>query len=29
LRLITCGGVFDSATGHYLNNVIVYAHLVS
>lgn len=28
LRLITCGGVFDSATGHYLSNVIVYAHLV-
>ena len=28
LRLITCGGVFDPATGHYLSNVIVYAHLV-
>ncbi len=25
LRLITCGGVFDPATGHYLSNVIVYA----
>jgi hypothetical protein len=25
LRLITCGGPFDSATGHYLDNVIVYA----
>jgi sortase (surface protein transpeptidase) len=25
LRLITCGGAFDSATGHYLSNVIVYA----
>jgi sortase (surface protein transpeptidase) len=29
LRLITCGGVFDPATGHYLSNVIVYARLVS
>jgi sortase (surface protein transpeptidase) len=25
LRLITCGGTFDYATGHYLSNVIVYA----
>jgi len=29
LRLITCGGPFDKATGHYADNVIVYAHLVS
>jgi LPXTG-site transpeptidase (sortase) family protein len=29
LRLITCGGTFDAATGHYLYNIIVYAHLVS
>jgi LPXTG-site transpeptidase (sortase) family protein len=29
LRLITCGGPFDQATGHYLDNIIVYAHLVS
>jgi hypothetical protein len=29
LRLITCGGGFDSATGHYLDNVIVYATRVS
>jgi LPXTG-site transpeptidase (sortase) family protein len=29
LRLITCGGTFDEATGHYLYNIIVYAHLVS
>ncbi|WP_218006896.1 class F sortase [Microtetraspora fusca] len=29
LRLITCGGTFDQGSGHYLNNVIVYAHLVS
>ena len=28
LRLITCGGYFDQATGHYLDNIIVYAHLV-
>jgi len=28
LRLITCGGPFDQATGHYLDNIIVYAHLV-
>lgn len=28
LRLITCGGTFDSATGHYDANIIVYAHLV-
>jgi hypothetical protein len=27
-RLITCGGPFDQATGHYLDNIIVYAHLV-
>jgi hypothetical protein len=25
LRLITCGGVFDPATGSYLSNVVVYA----
>jgi sortase (surface protein transpeptidase) len=28
LRLITCGGDFDHATGHYRANVVVYAHLV-
>jgi LPXTG-site transpeptidase (sortase) family protein len=26
LRLITCGGPFDTASGHYLDNIIVYAH---
>jgi hypothetical protein len=26
---VTCGGPFDSATGHYLDNIIVYAHLVT
>jgi sortase (surface protein transpeptidase) len=25
LRLITCGGAFDYATGHYLSNIVVYA----
>jgi sortase (surface protein transpeptidase) len=25
LRLITCGGTFDQATGHYLSNIVVYA----
>jgi len=28
LRLITCGGDFDDATGHYVDNVVAYAHLV-
>ena len=25
LRLITCSGTFDSASGHYLDNTVVYA----
>ena len=25
LRLVTCGGAFDSATGHFYDNVIVFA----
>ena len=29
LRLITCGGSFDQATGHYADNIIVYAPLFS
>ena len=28
LRLITCGGDFDHATGHYLSSIVVYATLV-
>ena len=28
LRLVTCGGAFDRATGHYVDNVIAYASLV-
>jgi len=27
LRLITCGGPFDPTSGHYLDNIIVYASL--
>lgn len=27
LRLITCGGEFSTATRHYLDNIVVYAHL--
>jgi hypothetical protein len=27
LRLITCGGAFDDSTGHYLDNVVVFASL--
>jgi hypothetical protein len=29
LRLITCGGAFDYATGHYLSTTVVYASLIS
>jgi hypothetical protein len=29
LRLITCGGAYSSATGHYLDNIIAYATRVS
>ena len=29
LRLVTCGGSFDSSTGHYVDNVIVFAKLRS
>ncbi|HYB16620.1 MAG TPA: class F sortase [Streptosporangiaceae bacterium] len=29
LRLITCGGVFDYATGHYLSSTVVFAYLAS
>lgn len=28
LRLLTCGGPFDRAAGHYVDNVIVFASLV-
>jgi sortase (surface protein transpeptidase) len=26
LRLITCGGAFDYSTGHFIDNVVVFAH---
>jgi hypothetical protein len=29
LRLITCGGEFDFASGHYRDNIVVYATLVT
>ncbi|HEX4660218.1 MAG TPA: hypothetical protein VH307_22760, partial [Streptosporangiaceae bacterium] len=29
LRLITCGGAFDYATGHYLSSIVVFASLTS
>ena len=28
LRLVTCGGVFDHRTGHYEDNIVVYADMV-
>jgi len=27
LRLVTCGGPFDAASGQYADNIVVYAHL--
>ncbi len=29
LQLVTCGGTFDAATGHYLSNIVVYTSLVA
>jgi hypothetical protein len=29
LQLVTCGGVFDDETGHYLSNTVVYTSLVA
>jgi hypothetical protein len=29
LQLVTCGGAFDTQTGHYLSNVVVYTSLVA
>ena len=29
LQLVTCGGVFDTETGHYLSNIVVYSSLVA
>ena len=29
LRILTCGGPFDSVSGHYLRNIVVFASLVA
>lgn len=29
LRLVTCGGSFDSGTGHYRDNIVAFASLKS
>ena len=29
LQLVTCGGAFDSQTGHYLSNIVVYTSLAA
>ena len=29
LQLVTCAGAFDTQTGHYLSNIVVYTSLVS
>jgi len=29
LQLVTCGGAFDTRTGHYLSNVVAYTTLAS
>jgi hypothetical protein len=29
LQLVTCGGTFDTQTGHYLSNTVVYTSLVA
>src|SRR5207237_1267711 len=29
LRLITCGGAFNGATGHYVDNVVAFARLTA
>ena len=29
LQLVTCGGEFESQTGHYLSNIVVYSSLIS
>lgn len=28
LQLVTCGGVFDHATGHYESNIVVFSQLI-
>jgi len=29
LRILTCGGAFDDSTGHYLDNIVVFASLAT
>jgi hypothetical protein len=29
LRILTCGGAFDDSTGHYLDNIVVFATLMT
>lgn len=29
LRIVTCGGAFDDTTGHYLDNIVVFASLLA
>jgi hypothetical protein len=29
LRILTCGGAFDDSTGHYEDNIVVFASLAS
>jgi Sortase domain len=29
IRLVTCGGAFDQSTGHYVDNIVVFGHLVA
>ncbi|HUX04074.1 MAG TPA: hypothetical protein VMV53_04120, partial [Acidimicrobiales bacterium] len=29
MQLVTCGGTFDRATGHYESNIVAYTALVS
>jgi hypothetical protein len=28
IRLVTCGGRFNQATGHYVDNIVAYGHLI-
>lgn len=29
IRLVTCGGAFDQTTGHYVDNIVVFGHLLA
>ena len=29
IRLITCGGAFDRSTGHYVDNIVAFGHLMA